>query len=163
MVELRSTEEASQARTKLLVVSLGSRHVLFLVGPQGVLSTLYAFSPSTFTCVLLPTEDIISCNCPKQKSSPEGRREANHRAVAHYSGEKQAEIVWPPSQRDPWTRGMHCSKPCGVSLGSAMSASSYPLKEVGSMKLYHQILPMPNYISIKCFLVERQNLKLGQE
>jgi hypothetical protein len=44
-----------------------------------------------------------------------------------------------------------------------MSASSYPLKEVGSMKLYHQILPMPNYISIKCFLVERQNLKLGQE
>ena len=31
------------------------------------------------------------------------------------------------------------------------------------MKLYHQILPMPNYISIKCFLVERQNLKLGQE
>lgn len=55
-MELRSTEEASQARTKLLVVSLGSRHVLFLVGPQGVLSTLYAFSPSTFTCVLLPTE-----------------------------------------------------------------------------------------------------------
>jgi hypothetical protein len=40
LVELRPTVEATQAQTKLFLVSLVSRHVLFLGG----LPTLFAFS-----------------------------------------------------------------------------------------------------------------------
>lgn len=56
MGELRSPEEASQAWTKLFVVTLGSSHVLLLFGTQCGLSILYEFSPCMLTCVRLPTE-----------------------------------------------------------------------------------------------------------
>jgi hypothetical protein len=63
MGELRFTEEASQTGTKLLV-SLGSRHVLLLLGPQGC--SVYTLSILTMqvTCVLVPTE------AGRQTSSP---------------------------------------------------------------------------------------------
>lgn len=64
MGELRSPEEASQAWTKLFVVTLGSSHVLLLFGTQCGLSVLYQVSPCMFTCAVLPTE------AGRQTSSP---------------------------------------------------------------------------------------------
>ena len=48
MGELRSTQEASQAWAEIFGVSLGCRHALFLFGPWGGLSILYALSLCKF-------------------------------------------------------------------------------------------------------------------
>ena len=58
------------------------------------------------------------------------------------------EIAWSTWPRDPWTRGIHCSKTCGVSLGSAMPPSSYAFKGVGSRKLYHETIPGPHFMPL---------------
>lgn len=55
MGELRSIQEASQAWAKIFGMSLGCRHAVFLFGPQGGLSILYALSLYKFTYGHPPT------------------------------------------------------------------------------------------------------------
>ena len=55
MGELRTIEDAYKAWMKLCMVSLGTRPVVLMYGPQKTMSTFYAFIPWNFSCVLLPT------------------------------------------------------------------------------------------------------------
>lgn len=73
--ELRFIEEASEARTKFFVVSLGFRHAVLQFGPQSGLFTLFEFSQESilffFNLQSLSYRDIILCNCFKQKQAKE--------------------------------------------------------------------------------------------